>query len=386
MVINLSIRFINIRGCIKMINYDERLDKFQTYLNDQKLEIGLITDPANVFYLTGLNSNPHERFMGLVVDTRKNETMLFLPTLDVEIAKSDSVIKEIIPITDEQDPFAILSERLGTDVSSMGLEMGVVTMMRHQLLQDTFAKATFTDVTPELNKLRTNKSRGEIEYLQEAVDIIEKVLTEGIKEVKIGMTEAELVAHFEFLMKKFGAIGPSFETIVLAGEKSALPHGVPSDRKIANGDFLLIDFGVTTRNGYHSDMTRTFIVGEASDQQKLIYNLVRAANEAGIDAVRSNVPVKMFDLAARKVIEDGEHGEYFTTRVGHGLGLELHEAPSVHGKNEMIAEPGLFFTIEPGIYMPGFGGVRIEDEIYINEEGRAEVLTSYPKTLQILKG
>lgn len=369
-----------------MINYDERLKSFEQHLRDEQIDLGLITDPANVFYLTGLNSDPHERFMGLVINPQKKEKTLFVPALDMEVAKSDSVIDEIIPITDTQNPFQILAERLGSDIKSIGLEKGIVTMLRHQSLQEFYPEASFSDVTPELNRMRTNKSRPEVEYLQEAVDIIEKVLTEGIKAVKIGMTEAELVAHFEFLMKKFGALGPSFSTMVLAGEKSALPHGVPGDRKFKKGDFLLVDFGVTTKSGYNSDMTRTFIIGEASEKQKEVYNLVREANEAGIEAVRANVPVKMFDLAARKVIEQGNYGEYFNTRVGHGLGIELHEAPSVHGENEMIAEPGLFFTIEPGIYVPDFGGVRIEDEVYINEEGRAEVLTSYPKTLQILEG
>src|SRR5699024_6084175 len=130
----------------------------------------------------------------------------------------------------------------------------------------------------------------EITYLKEAVDIIEKVLAEGIKHVKVGMTELELTGQLELLMKKYGAAGPSFSTIVLAGEKSALPHGVPGDRKLQNGDFLLIDFGVITRNGYCSDMTRTFVVGEASEKQTEIYNIVLESNEAGINAVKAGEP------------------------------------------------------------------------------------------------
>lgn len=369
-----------------MIDYNERLKAFQSYLKDEGQAIGLITNPANVFYLTGFNSDPHERFLGLVLDTRSDEMMLFVPALDRQAATEEAVIEEIIPISDEQNPFDVVAERLGSAVGSIGLEMGHVTMLRHQAMQGVFPDAEFADVEVEINRMRKRKSRAEVEYMQEAVDIIEKVLAEGIKKVKIGMTESELVGQLELLMKEHGAVGPSFATMVLAGEKSALPHGVPGDREIQSGDFLLIDFGVITKNGYCSDITRTFVVGEASDKHKEIYNHVLASNQAGIDAVRANVPLKMFDLAARKVIDEAGYGEYFNNRIGHGLGIEVHEAPSVHEKNEDIAEPGLFFTIEPGIYIPDFGGVRIEDEVYINDEGRAEVLTSFPKELQVLEG
>src|SRR5690625_2135348 len=177
------------------------------------------------------------------------------------------------------------------------------------------------------------------------------------------MSETEFTAELEYLMRIFGADGPSFSTIVLSGEKSALPHGIPGDRKFKKGDFLLIDFGVITKNGYCSDMTRTFVIGEATEKQKEIYNIVRESNQAGIDAFEANVLLKKFDLKLRKIIYDSGYGDYFNNRIGHGLGIEVHEAPSIHEKNEQIAEPGLFFTIEPGIYIPGYGGVRIEDEV-----------------------
>src|SRR5699024_4305156 len=183
------------------MNYNERLEAFQNYLKEQQVDMGLITDPANVFYLTGFNSDPHESFMGLVVDVRKDEFILFVPALDQEMAKNDSIVEAVVPISDEEDPFSVLASHLGRDVESIGLEMGVVSMLRHQQLQKAFSKSSFTDVQPEINQMRQKKSRAEVEYMQEAVDLIEKVLAEGIKEVKIGMTEAELVGHFEFLMK-----------------------------------------------------------------------------------------------------------------------------------------------------------------------------------------
>src|SRR5699024_4838244 len=148
--------------------------------------------------------------------------------------------------------------------------------------------------------------------------------------------------------------------------------------------FLLIDFGVITQNGYCSDMTRTFIIGEADEEQKNIYNIVKTSNQAGLDAVKSGVPLKEYDIASRTVITQSGYGKHFTNRVGHGLGIEVHGSPSIHEHNEDIAQPGLFFTIEPGIYIPNYGGVRIEDEVYINENGDAEILTSFSKELKIL--
>src|SRR5699024_3222074 len=141
----------------------------------------------------------------------------------------------------------------------------------------------------------------------------------------------------EYLMKKLGAVGPSFSTIVLAGEKSALPHGTPGDRKLQNGDFLLIDFGVIIEEGYCSDITRTFIIGEASEKQKEIYDIVLKSNQAGVNSVKEGVPLKTFDIEARNVIDENGYGDFFNNRVGHGLGIEVHEEPSIHGNNEQVA-------------------------------------------------
>ncbi|WP_047986400.1 M24 family metallopeptidase [Ornithinibacillus californiensis] len=366
------------------INYQNRITTLKNNLNEKGFDVAMITSPANVFYYTGFHSDPHERFMALVIDNRIDDFLLFVPALDKEIAEDESFVKNIISISDEQDPFAILQAKLGENITRFGLEWKVVSMFQHNLLSSIFPNATYGDIQPIIHSQRLNKSRSEIVYLQEAVDIIEKVLAEGIKKVRIGMTEAELVAELEYLMKKFGAAGPSFSTIVLSGEKSALPHGMPGQRHFKQGDFLLIDFGVITSNGYCSDTTRTFIIGEASEKQKEIYDIVLQSNQAGINAVKAGVPLKTFDIAARNVIQQSGYGDYFNNRVGHGLGIEVHEEPSVHQNNEQLADKGLLFTIEPGIYIPNYGGVRIEDEVYINENGGAEVLTSFPRELQLL--
>lgn len=364
-------------------SYSSRRGQLKAFLSDQQIDVVMITDPANVFYYTGFNSDPHERFMCLLIDSKNDETYLFVPALDKEAAAQASDIENIIPISDEQLPFEVVKNTIGSISNTVGIEGKAFSYFRYENLLEVYPHIQVTDIQPFINKQRKKKSKEEVAQLMNAIEIIEKVLEEGIQKIEIGMTEAELTAEFEFLMRKFGADGPSFSTIVLTGEKAALPHGSPGERKLQKGDYLLIDFGVI-KDGYCSDITRTFIIGEASDRQKEIYDIVLQSNEAGINAVQAGVPLKTFDIAARNVIQEQGYGEYFNNRVGHGLGIEVHEEPSIHQNNEELAEPGLVFTIEPGIYIPEDGGVRIEDIVYINEEGKVEVLTTFPKQLQIL--
>lgn len=365
-------------------NYQNRLNQLQEYFERKNISLALISNPSNVFYYTGFSTDPHERFMALVWNSKVREFILFVPALDNEIARNESFIKKIVPISDEEDPFLIVQREIGNNLNKIGLEMKKFSMYRHQQLSMLFPGVEYYDIQPQINSQRMKKTKKEIDYLQEAVDIIENVLKEGIKKVKLGMSETDLTAELEYLMKKMGAEGPAFSTIVLSGNKSALPHGVPGNRKFQKGDFLLIDFGVKTKNGYCSDITRTFVIGEASKKQREIYNIVLESNKAGINAVQAGQLLKNFDLIAREVINQNGYSEYFNNRIGHGLGIDVHEEPSIHGNNEELAESGLFFTIEPGIYIPELGGVRIEDEVYINENGSAEVLTSFPKEFQIL--
>lgn len=363
--------------------YHHRLHALQNYLIKEDIDVAMVTSPANVFYYTGFNCDPHERFMALIVDNRTNEFSLFVPTLDEEIAAKESFVTTIIPISDEENPFSKLQSKLGGNISYFGLEMKMVNIFQYYRLQNILPEAYHVDIQSFINLQRMKKSTIEVGYVKQAVEVIEKVLADGIRKVGIGITELEFTAELEYLMRKFGADGPSFSTIVLSGGKTALPHGAPGNRRFKKGDFLLIDFGVI-KDGYCSDITRTFVIGEATEKQKEIYDIVLQSNNAGINAVKSGVALKTFDIEARNVIREKGYGDYFNNRVGHGLGIEVHEEPSIHGKNEQIAEAGLLFTIEPGIYIPNYGGVRIEDDVYINDVGEVEVLTSFPKHLQII--
>ncbi|MCG7332427.1 M24 family metallopeptidase [Salinicoccus roseus] len=367
------------------IDYSQRKRTLMERLEKETLDIALITDPTNIFYYTGFYADPHERYMSLVIDAGNRKSALFLPALDEELAKASAEVDAIHPISDEMNPFDIVKGAIQKNISKIGIEMDVMTVSHQNGLKSIYSGAEYTDITQEINHMRTFKTPSEVDGLRHAVDIIEKVLEEGLATIHEGMTEAALTAEFEYLKKRHGAAGPSFSTMVLSGEKSAMPHGKPGERKLQEGDFLLIDFGVITNERYCSDITRTFVIGEPTAKQKEIYETVQKSTQAGVDAVRSDVPLKSFDIAAREVIESAGYGEYFNNREGHGLGIEVHEAPSIHHENEQLSAPGMVFTIEPGIYIPGFGGVRIEEEVYINEDGEPEVLTSFPRNLRSIE-
>lgn len=338
----------------------------------------LITDPKHVYYLTGFLSNPHERFLGVVFQSG-NEPFLILPALDEEAARAASSIQKIITHQDTDDPYQLLKSQLNGPLGTIGLEKEQVTVARFERLQETLSFSRYMDVGPWLRELRLRKSEAEIDKMKLAVKLIEQVLTETLHKVKEGVTENELVAEVEFQIRKLGADGPSFDSMVLSGEKTALPHGVPGSRQIRRGDLLMFDIGVY-KDGYASDITRTFAVGELSEELTRIYNTVLAANEAAIAVIRPGVTFASIDKAARDVIDAAGYGPYFIHRLGHGLGIDVHEFPSVHGQNEYLLAEGNVFTVEPGIYVPGVGGVRIEDDVLVTSSG-VEVLTTYPKQL-----
>ncbi|WP_040227015.1 M24 family metallopeptidase [Bhargavaea cecembensis] len=363
--------------------YSTRRGKFREQLRSEGVQSALITSPANVFYFTGFLSDPHERFMGLLIGAEGEPEILFVPALDLSAAEEASDVRNLIPISDDEQPFEKLKESAGPLAGKIGIEGSVLSYDRFKRLSGQYPELSVQDVGPLVSRLRLYKSADEISKMRTAIRLIEEVMEGGAQKARIGMTEAELTAELEYLMRKVGADGPSFSTMVLAGEKAALPHGNPGDRKFREGDVVLIDMGVI-KDGYCSDITRTFLIGEPTDEQRKIYDIVLRSTLAGIDAARAGATFADIDRASRDVIADAGYGQYFNNRVGHGIGIEVHEGPSVHGRNEDKAAPGQVFTVEPGIYIPGRLGIRIEDMVHINENGEAEVLTSFPRELRII--
>lgn len=356
-------------------------NKLEKKMAEMGIHTLLITDPKHVYYLTGFLSNPHERFLGVILQPG-NEPFMMVPALDEVAAHESSTITEIITHQDTDNPYQLLKQRIKGPLGTIGLEKDHMTLARFEQLQQSLSFARYLDIGPWLRDLRVRKCEDEVAKIRHAVHLIEQVLDKAVQHVAEGITENELVAEVEYQIRKLGADGPSFDSMVLSGEKTALPHGVPGTRKLMQGDLVMFDIGVYA-DGYASDITRTFALGEPSPECKKIYNIVLAANEAAIQAVRPGVTFASIDKAARDVIEKAGYGQYFMHRLGHGLGIDVHEFPSVHGNNETLLAEGNVFTIEPGIYVPGIGGVRIEDDVLVTADG-VEVLTSYPKQFTTL--
>lgn len=344
-----------------------------------------IKSPLNIYYYTNVSLEPHERFYMLFIDVTSEKTTLFVPALDETEAKRHAHVDEIVTIEDTDDPYKIVQDKIGNVVENMAVEKNVITLEEVEAFQHIYRNISFVNASEYIMAQRLVKTTSEIERVKHAIDITERGIEKTVTNVRVGMTELELKRTLEHELFELGAERMSFDTIVLTGSRSALPHGVSSNTPIEFGDFLLIDVGITV-NGYHSDMTRTFIVGEANDKQCKIYETVKTANERAIEAVRLGERLQTIDLAARTYIEEKGFGTYFTHRVGHGLGIDVHEMPSLHAQNKDSIERGLLFTIEPGVYVPDIGGVRIEDIVYVNDQGTVEVLTSYPKELTIING
>ena len=238
------------------------------------------------------------------------------------------------------------------------------------------------DAGPILEDLRARKDRDEVDSIIAAQRIAEKALDEVLGIIRPGLTEKEVAAELVYRMYKYGGEGNSFDPIVVTGSKSSMPHGVPGDKVIQDGDFVTMDFG-TLYNGYCSDMTRTVAVGHVTEEMRRVYDTVLAAQLAGIAAAAPGVPGKAVDAAARKVIADAGYGAYFGHSFGHSLGLEIHEDPGARPNNDQPLPEGAVISAEPGIYLPGRFGVRIEDMLWLRDGG-AENLTSAPKELIIL--
>ena len=245
----------------------------------------------------------------------------------------------------------------------------------HRLLSEHRIELTGTRNIVE--ELRYVKSEEEVANTRIACEIADKALEELVPYIKPGVTERELCARLEFSMKMHGAQDIGFETILISGAKTSLLHGKPGDRKVEEGDFVLVDYGAKY-NGYISDTTRTFAVGHVSEQQKEIYELVREAQETGVRNMGPGIVASKPDTEIRKVVKKYE--EYYYSGMGHGVGLDLHEEPFLGMYGTKIMQPGCVITMEPGIYIPGWGGVRIEDTVLITENG-AETLTHFPKDL-----
>ena len=266
-------------------------------------------------------------------------------------------------------------------VTKLGFEENYLTVAEYNYYEENL-DVKLVPYTKKINGFRGVKEEWELELMRKAQDITDKAFSEVITRIKAGMTELELQAELIYCLYKNGGQGLSFDPIVVSGPNTSLPHGVAGERVIREGDFITMDFGVLY-HGYCSDMTRTVALGYATEEMKKVYNTVLEAQKAGIAASRAGVPGKDIDGAARKIITDAGYGPYFGHGYGHSLGLEVHESPSPNGANELGMPVNAVASAEPGIYLPGKFGVRIEDVVIFKEDG-VEDITHSPKNLIIV--
>ncbi|MEK4028840.1 Xaa-Pro peptidase family protein [Pseudobacillus sp. FSL P4-0506] len=266
-------------------------------------------------------------------------------------------------------------------IKRLGFEKAYTTFQTYETLKGLF-KDELVPTSEMIEKLRLIKDNSEIKILKEAADIADAAFKHIIEFIQPGMTELEVSNELEFFMRKWGATSSSFDTIVASGKRSALPHGVASDKVIEKGDMVTLDYGAYYE-GYVSDITRTIAVGEPSEQMKEIYQIVLDAQLKGMEQIKGGLTGKEADAITRDYITQKGYGEHFGHSTGHGIGLEVHEGPALSFRSDMVLEPGMVVTVEPGIYLPGIGGVRIEDDTLITETGN-ETLTHSTKDLLIL--
>jgi Xaa-Pro dipeptidase len=313
------------------------------------------------------------------------DPVLVLPQL--EILKVEHIPYEVQAFPYGETPseweavFREAAKTLGLDGKRIGVEPQQMRLLELSFVKAGAPQADFPDASRVLARLRVTKDAAEVAAMRQAVHIAQAAFEDCIPLIKIGMTEKELAAELVVQLLRFGSESElPFSPIVAGGPNSANPHASPTGRKIREGDLLVIDWGARV-NGYVSDITRTFAVGKVEPEYEKIHKIVQQANAAGREVGGPGVPCAQVDKAAREVIEAAGYGEYFTHRTGHGIGMEGHEEPYMRTDNQQTLEPGMAYTVEPGIYLPGRNGVRIEDDMVITETG-AESLSDLPRDLR----
>ena len=364
----------------------QRIARLKTAMTDQGLDCMALIPGTSLFYFTGLSVLLHERPMILLVNARGPNTLL-LPGLEQPSASALLPAEEYTyyPYSDADGytgALAALAADLGLNNCKIGMEFQGMRFFEFDLLRKSAPDAEFVNGEPLVEALRMIKDAQEIAFLRRASEITDRALDETLKVIRPGVSELEVLNEMIVQLLRAGSREPLKYQIVVSGPRSAFPHAKASERRIAPGDIVMIDTGATF-NGYPCDLTRTFAVGEIDAEMRKIYEIVRQANAAVINCTAAPLTAGALDKAARDVIEDAGYGKYFIHRTGHGLGIGGHEALSIAKGSELVLQPGMTFTDEPGIYIPGKGGVRIEDNVVVTEKG-LEYLTAYPRELRVL--
>ena len=340
-------------------------------LKEKNLDAIIITSPENLCYFSGFTGGE-----GLLVLTSEKKYIIVDGRYTIQ-AKVQTKDFEVIQYS--VSPYKIIADM---GFGKIGFEDKTISYNSYKTMTGTMSGVKAIGVSDELNEYRKVKNEEECKNIRRAEHIGDMAFEHILPFVKPGITEREIALELEYFMKKQGASALSFDTIVAVGERSALPHANLTDTKVESGKVVLMDYGCVY-NGYCSDMTRTVAVGCADDKTKNIYDTVLKAQLSAIDKIKAGVANKDVDKAARDIIAHAGYGETFTHSLGHGVGLEIHENPNLSPRSEDVLKKGNIVTVEPGIYVEGFCGVRIEDLVLVTEDG-CENFTHSPKDFIIL--
>jgi len=350
----------------------KRISKFKQELENHGLDGALIYSDTNRNYLTGFTGNESYIIVTnskqlFITDSRYTEQAK-IEVPDFEILEYKTNIAEFIAQTVED---------LG--IKYLGFEDNFMSFKFYNTLKNKLKNCSLVSMNEIIENLRQIKDAQEIENIERAAHITDEAFKHILSFIKPGITEISIALELEFFMRSKGASAISFPIICASGVRSSLPHGIATKKVVETGDILTLDFGCVY-NGYCSDMTRTVIIGKGDQKQKEIYNIVLNANKIALDHIKSGVTGEELDSVARNIIENSGYGTYFGHGLGHGVGMDIHELPHVSKKGVDPLKAGMIITDEPGIYIPGFGGVRIEDLVLVTEDGY-RVLSSSPKEL-----
>lgn len=358
-----------------------RIQRARKELEEKKLDAALIASAANIRYLSGFAGTDSYLYL-----SRKRQVILTDSRYTLQ-AEEEGKGFEVQTIKGDCGYGKLLSDLLNDDhAGCLGFEDSAMTWQAVTKLQEALEgkekKACWIPLGEAFTLLRAIKEEDELEKLARAEAIGDKAFAYILTELKPGVTELAIAAKLEYYMKSHGAQEKSFDTIAAFGLHSAMPHAVPTEKPLEQGDFITLDFGCKYQ-GYCSDMTRTVVLGKASQKQKEIYQTVLEAQETALRGLCAGITGAEGDALAREVIEKAGYKEFFGHGLGHSVGLEIHEKPALSPKDNTILKPGMIETVEPGIYIPGFGGVRIEDMVIITESGIKNLTTSPKELLEL---
>lgn len=361
----------------------DRMAKLQTAMGAKGLDAVAINPGSSLVYLSGLHFHLMERPTLLIV-TVDGKEVIVLPELEKGKLIGDAANFRAFTYGDDPTTWSAAvsaaAKNLDLPGGKMGVEPTCIRFLELEYLKNAFPGVEFVDGSAVLGALRLLKNADEVARMKQAAAIAQVALLATLMTIRAGMTEKAIANELIIQLLRAGSDPDMpFQPIVATGPNSANPHAVPTDRELKPGDLLLVDWGAGFE-GYFSDITRTFTFGEVDPELKKIGAVVQAANEAGRKAGMAGLAAGKVDKAARAVIDAAGYGPYFTHRTGHGLGMEAHEQPYIFAENDLVLVEGMTFTVEPGIYLPGRGGVRIEDDVVVTADG-LESLTDLPRAV-----